>query len=46
MTAPGGLYEDNEAYLPRVGYAKDEVFVYNAEMVSKLAELWRKVKAQ
>lgn len=32
MTAPGGLYEDNEAYLPRVGYAKDEVFVYNAEM--------------
>lgn len=46
MTAPGAAYETNEAYLPRVGYAKDEVFVYNADMVSKLAELWLKVKAQ
>ncbi len=46
MTDVGGDYEDNEAYLPRTGYAKDEVFEYNSETVSKLAELWLKVKAQ
>lgn len=37
-------YADNEAYLPRSNYAKDEVFVYNKELTSKLSELWMKVK--
>ncbi len=36
----------NEAYIPRSGYEKDEVFVYNKELTAKLSELWVKVKAQ
>lgn len=39
------IFEDNEAYLPRVGYEKDEVFVDNPVLKKKLAELWIKVKA-
>lgn len=38
--------EGNSAYLPRSGYDKDEVFVYNKELTAKLSELWVKVKAQ
>ena len=41
----GGLFADNEAYLPRSGYEKDEVFVDNQVLKQKLAELWIKVKA-
>lgn len=46
MIDEGGDFEGNEAYLPRSGYEKDEVFVYNKELMSELAELWLKVKAQ
>ena len=45
MTAPGGLFDGNEAYLPRSGYEKDEVFNYNETLKKTLAELWIKVKA-
>lgn len=45
MSASGGTYEGNEAYLPRTGYDKDEVFVDNAILKQKLSELWLKVKA-
>lgn len=44
MVAPGGEYEDNEAYLPR-SYELDEVFQDNEVLRKRLAELWIKVKA-
>ena len=45
VTAPGGLYDGNEAYLPRTGYEKDEVFNDNEFLRKKLSELWIKAKA-
>lgn len=42
----GGVYEDNEAYIPRAGYEKDEVFRDNEVLRQKLSELWIKVKAR
>lgn len=45
MIAPGGDYEDNDAYVPRTGYDKDEVFHDNEVIRKKLSELWIKVKA-
>ncbi len=45
MTGEGGYYADNEAYLPRDGYEKDEIFKDNEVLKQKLAELWIKVKA-
>lgn len=44
MTAEGGDYAENEAYLPRT-YEKDEVFRDNEALRKKLSELWIKVKA-
>lgn len=44
MTAPGGDYEGNEAYLPR-SYELDEVFNDNQIIRKKVSELWIKVKA-
>lgn len=41
----GGLYEANEAYVPRSGYAKDETFHDNETLRKKISELWIKVKA-
>lgn len=38
-------FADNEAYLPRTGYEKDEVFVDNQVLKKQLSELWIKVKA-
>jgi spermidine/putrescine-binding protein len=46
MSASDGEYFGNEAYLPRVGYEKDEIFHDNAVLRTKLSELWSKVKAQ
>ncbi len=40
-----GIFAENEAYLPRMDYEKDEVFVDNQTLKKKLAELWIKVKA-
>ncbi len=45
MSSEGGDYYENEAYLPRVGYEKDEVFKHNEILKQKLTELWIKVKA-
>ena len=45
MSAEGGDYADNPAYLPRTGYDKDEVFVFNQKLMQKLTDLWIKVKA-
>lgn len=40
-----GEYADSSAYIPRTGYALDEVFVNNEAMKKKLSELWIKIKA-
>lgn len=45
LSGEGGLFADNEAYLPRSGYEKDEVFEDNQTLKRTLAELWIKVKA-
>lgn len=45
LSGEGGLFAENEAYLPRSGYAKDEVFRDNQVLKKTLAELWIKVKA-
>lgn len=39
-----GIYADNEAYLPRSGYDKDEIFHYNDKARKLISELWTKVK--
>lgn len=46
MSSEGGEYYGNEAYLPRVGYDKDEIFKDNEVLRTKLSELWAKVKAE
>ena len=41
------MFKGIDAYQPRSGYAKDEVFRYQTQDVKKLyAQLWTKVKAQ
>ena len=44
MTKAGGTYETNDAYKPRTGYDKDEVFHDNDVIRAKISELWIKVK--
>jgi spermidine/putrescine-binding protein len=39
------LFDGNVAYIPRQGYAKDEVFHDNEVIRKKISELWIKVKA-
>lgn len=45
LSGEGGYFEGNEAYLPRDGYDKDEVFEDNQILKERLTELWIKVKA-
>ena len=45
LSSEGGLYDGNEAYLPRSGYEKDESYNYNEPLKKAIAELWIKVKA-
>ena len=40
----GGDYEGIDAYMPRTGYEKDEVFVYNENTKKIISNLWSKVK--
>ncbi len=40
----GGVYEGINAYIPRTGYAQDEVFVYNEDTKKLLGDLWSRVK--
>ncbi|MBE5955108.1 MAG: extracellular solute-binding protein [Lachnospiraceae bacterium] len=37
-------YEGINAYLPRIGYEKDEVFVYNEATRKIISNLWSKIK--
>ena len=45
MSTDEELYAENEAYMPRVGYDKDEAFTDNDVLKKTLSELWIKVKA-
>lgn len=40
----GGIFADNEAYLPRSDYEGDEIFHYNEKARKVISELWTKVK--
>ena len=46
LSSPEGLYYQNEAYLPRTDYAKDEIFHDNETLRKTLSELWIKVKVK
>lgn len=39
-----GDFYGNNAYLPRVGYDKDEIFQYNAKVKKIISDYWTKVK--
>ena len=43
-TEEGGDFEGINAYLPRTGYEKDEVFEYNEDTRKLICNLWSKVK--
>jgi spermidine/putrescine transport system substrate-binding protein/spermidine/putrescine transport system permease protein len=45
LSGEDGYFADNEAYLPRDGYDKDEVFEDNQVLKERLTQLWIKVKA-
>ena len=45
LSSEEGLYGAYEAYVPRNGYEKDEVFQDNPVIKKTIAELWIKVKA-
>lgn len=44
LSGEDGEFEGNDAYLPRVGYEKDEIFRYNDKTKKIISELWTKVK--
>jgi len=44
LSSEGGDYYGNAAYLPRVGYEKDELLHDNETLRKRLSELWIKVK--
>jgi spermidine/putrescine-binding protein len=44
-SSEGGMFYQNEAYIPRSNYEKDEVFEDNAVIRQLLSDLWIKVKA-
>ena len=44
LSGADGEFYENEAYLPRVGYAKDEIFRYNDMTKKIISDLWTKVK--
>ncbi len=44
LSGADGEFYENEAYLPRVGYAKDEIFRYNDMTKKMISDLWTKVK--
>lgn len=44
LSSGDGDYAGINAYLPRSGYDKDEVFVYNEETRKIISNLWSKVK--
>ncbi|MGX8834473.1 extracellular solute-binding protein [Amedibacillus sp. YH-ame6] len=44
VSAPDGEFDGNNAYLPRVGYKKDEIFEYNDVTKKIISDYWVKVK--
>lgn len=44
LAGEGGDYEGINAYIPRTGYEKDEVFEYNEGTRKIISNLWSKVK--
>ncbi|MEF9967942.1 MAG: extracellular solute-binding protein, partial [Longicatena sp.] len=44
VSAPNGEFDGNNAYLPRVGYKKDEIFEYNDVTKKIISDYWVKVK--
>lgn len=44
LSGEGGDYEGINAYLPRSGFEKDEVFEYNEAIRKIISNLWSKVK--
>ncbi|MCR5278089.1 MAG: ABC transporter substrate-binding protein [Lachnospiraceae bacterium] len=44
LTTEGGMFENNEAYLPRLSYEKDEMYRDNEFLKMQLSELWFKLK--
>ena len=46
MSTNEELYAENEAYLPRSGYALDEIFHDNVTLQRELSKLWIRVKAE
>lgn len=44
LSGEGGKFYGNEAYLPRVGYKKDEIFNYNEKVKKIISDYWTKVK--
>ena len=45
LVAPGGEYEDNDAYIPRSGYELDEIYTDNPELAGRLSDMWNMVMA-
>lgn len=44
LSGEGGDFDGNAAYVPRTGYAKDEIFEYNEKAKKIMSNLWTKVK--
>ena len=44
ISSEGGEFEGIDAYIPREGYEKDEVFAYHANTKKLISNLWSKVK--
>ncbi len=44
LSGPGGDYEEINAYVPRTGNNKDEVFTYDEATRKIISELFSKVK--
>lgn len=44
LSGAEGDFYGNNAYLPRVGYDKDEIFQYNAKVKKIISDYWTKVK--
>lgn len=44
LSGPDGEFNGNDAYLPRVGYPKDEIFKYNEKVKKIISDYWTKVK--
>ena len=44
LSGKDGEFYGNNAYMPRVGYPKDEIFEYNEKTKKLISDYWTKVK--